>query len=451
MTVHIKKVAPQLFKQSCVIIDFNNFLKDTYARKFQISGGGGVIPRHLKENGNIIYGDLAKQTKLQYNFKGKNNILFLAGSTSNVNVSFIHDNSLVFIGDQCSIKGSLLITKDSVCFIDDYSTSNGIELKIYENKNIIIGRDCMFSWRIVFRTCDGHLIYSLKDNRRINFSKSIYIGDHVWIGHDSVVYKGAFIGSGAILGSRSFLSAKCHSNTINVGSPARELRQDVFWLRESPWLFSKEQSKNTLQNNTDEFKFSYKQDEFLSPNFIEKRLESLNLAEQKLEFLYNHVYLNKNKNRFAFFKDCDFDTRSSTCKNSFTNSNLNNIPNIYTSAKARIHSHLAYKLGLALIENSKSIKGYIRLPYVLSYIKDKHKAEQKAYNEKILKNPSLKLPPLESYPDYEAALKEKECLTYRLGEALMKANKEWYKGGYIKFYFESKRLRKEFKKRKLAR
>ena len=38
------------------------------------------------------------------------------------------------------------------------------------------------------------------------------------------------------------------------------------------------------------------------------------------------------------------------------------------SAKARIHSHLAYKLGQALIENSKSIKGYIRLPYVTFHI-----------------------------------------------------------------------------------
>ncbi|HJE66648.1 MAG TPA: hypothetical protein K8V51_06265 [Campylobacter avium] len=84
--------------------------------------------------------------------------------------------------------------------------------------------------------------------------------------------------------------------------------------------------------------------------------------------------------------------------------------NIHTSAKLRVQKHLAYKLGLALIENSKSIKGYIRMPFILSYIKDKHKAEQKAYNEKISKNPSLKLPSLDSYPDYEAALKEKECL-----------------------------------------
>ena len=117
------------------------------------------------------------------------------------------------------------------------------------------------------------------------------------------------------------------------------------------------------------------------------------------------------------------------------------------SAKKRIHNHLAYKLGQALIENSKSIKGYIRMPYVLSYIKDKHKKEQRIYNEKIKTNSSLK-PPLESYPDYEAALKEKQCLTYKLGLALMKADKSWYKGGYIKFYFEAKKLEKEFQDKK---
>ncbi len=92
------------------------------------------------------------------------------------------------------------------------------------------------------------------------------------------------------------------------------------------------------------------------------------------------------------------------------------------SAKARIQNHLSYKLGQALIANSKSILGYIRIPYVLSYIKDKHKFEQKAYEEK-------------------------ECFTYKLGKALMQANKNWYGGGYIKFIFKDvPRLKREFEK-----
>ncbi|EAI4164297.1 galactosyltransferase [Campylobacter jejuni] len=115
-------------------------------------------------------------------------------------------------------------------------------------------------------------------------------------------------------------------------------------------------------------------------------------------------------------------------------------------ALSRIQNQLSYKLGQAMIVNSKSILGYIRMPFVLSYIKDKHKQEQKIYQEKIKKDPSLKLPPLEDYPDYQEVLKEKECLTYKLGEALIKANKIWYKGGYIKLLFEIGKLKREYKK-----
>ncbi|WP_104722623.1 hypothetical protein [Helicobacter mesocricetorum] len=94
----------------------------------------------------------------------------------------------------------------------------------------------------------------------------------------------------------------------------------------------------------------------------------------------------------------------------------------FLSASSRLKSHLAYKLGEAMIDNSKSLLGYIRMPYVLSYIKDKHNKEQKQYQEKIKKNPNLKLPPLESYSDYKEGLKIKRSLSYKLGEALIKAN-----------------------------
>ena len=123
----------------------------------------------------------------------------------------------------------------------------------------------------------------------------------------------------------------------------------------------------------------------------------------------------------------------------------------YGTAKQRIHNHLSYKLGKAMIENSKSILGYIRMPYVLSYIKEQHNKEQKQYQEQIKKNPNLKLPKLESYKDYKEALKEKECFTYKLGEALMKADKTWYKGGYIALMFEVGRLNGELAKKRELR
>ncbi|WP_096030638.1 hypothetical protein [Campylobacter lanienae] len=117
----------------------------------------------------------------------------------------------------------------------------------------------------------------------------------------------------------------------------------------------------------------------------------------------------------------------------------------YGTAKSRIHNQLSYKLGQAMIENSKSIWGYIRMPYILSYIKETHQKEQKLYQEKIKANPSLKLPPLESYPDYNEAIKIKEHLSYKLGEALINADKSKLKLGYLTLWFKCKNITKEHK------
>ncbi|EPZ9055460.1 hypothetical protein ACXYI7_001465 [Campylobacter jejuni] len=112
--------------------------------------------------------------------------------------------------------------------------------------------------------------------------------------------------------------------------------------------------------------------------------------------------------------------------------NLNktlNFQNNYGKAKIRIQNQLSYKLGQALIINSKSVLGFLSLPFIILSIVISHKQEQKAYKFKVKKNPNLALPPLETYPDYNEALKEKECFTYKLGEEFIKASKNWYGGG----------------------
>ena len=123
----------------------------------------------------------------------------------------------------------------------------------------------------------------------------------------------------------------------------------------------------------------------------------------------------------------------------------------FLTAKHRIHNHLAYKLGSAMILNSKSLWGYIRMPYVLSFIKETHRKEIADYEARVAKNPSLKLPPLESYTDYKQALKEKECFTYKLGKALITTNS--VRGGgrifaYLQFFQEVRKLRGELKEKR---
>ncbi|BDL86787.1 hypothetical protein ACTJ0G_001666 [Campylobacter jejuni] len=101
----------------------------------------------------------------------------------------------------------------------------------------------------------------------------------------------------------------------------------------------------------------------------------------------------------------------------------------FSTAKQRIQNQLPYRLGQAMIINSKNFLGYIFLPYILLSIVILYKQEQKNYKHKIKLNPESTLPPLETYPDYNEALKEKRCFTYKLGLALIEANKKWYGGG----------------------
>ena len=189
-----------------------------------------------------------------------------------------------------------------------------------------------------------------------------------------------------------------------------------------------------LYSNNKDYK---KVDDLIGEHFGEL-LSNIDIFENRdLHYIIDKIFLLNSKDLQNFDKFVML--LSELTKYCFANK-------IFVSAKSRIHNHLSYKLGQAMIENSKSLLGYIRMPYVLSYIKDKHKQEQKIYQEKIKKDPSLKLPPLESYPDYKESLKEKECLAYKLGEALMKANKTWYKGGYVKLWFEVRKLKKNLKR-----
>ena len=134
------------------------------------------------------------------------------------------------------------------------------------------------------------------------------------------------------------------------------------------------------------------------------------------------------------------------------NSNSNNIYNEivylykYGTAKQRIQSQLSYKLGQTMIINSKSILGIISMPIYLLSTLISYKQERKIYQEKIKKDPSLILPPLQNYPDFKEALKYKNHLSYKLGQALIKSSKTWYKGGYIKFLFEIMKLNYKQKK-----
>lgn len=123
---------------------------------------------------------------------------------------------------------------------------------------------------------------------------------------------------------------------------------------------------------------------------------------------------------------------------SFKNSNYNSDSQIYYGAAERIKQHLSYRLGRVMVEKSKSLTGWVTMPYCLwiEYIFFKKENENSNLKKK---------PPIYLYADATDADKVKKHLSYRLGAVFIESSKSFV--GWMslpwKIYIEVKSFKKE--------
>ena len=168
---------------------------------------------------------------------GKNNVVEM---DENVILSgclfyFRGNGNHVIIHNNVRLKGVTFWMEDNnnVIEIGENTTFEmNVQLAACEGTSIRIGKDCMFSHDIYVRTTDSHSIVN-SQGQRINCAKDINIGDHVWIGMQCLILKGANIPDNCIVGARAVVGAsKYQSNSLLAGIPAREMKNNIKWLRE---------------------------------------------------------------------------------------------------------------------------------------------------------------------------------------------------------------------------
>ncbi|HEC1797635.1 TPA: hypothetical protein R1763_001065 [Campylobacter lari] len=373
---------------------------------------------------NYIYYDSEYNTNSKVNFKGKNNILFLDKNAKiqNTNITFSGDNSLIFLGNSLVNKANINVFNNSVVYIGNNNYFNpaggGCSLLASEEQNIIIGNSCLFSFDIWFRTADPHLIFDCKTNMRVNFSKSIFIGDHVWCGQEVGFAKGVFVASGSVVGAKSMLAGKIlRSNTINAGNPCKEIKENIYWSRECVHAWTTEQTSKYTYSNNDNFKFIFSKKDFVNLYTIDTNIKKLSNSKDKLFFVYNKIHLNRNKNRFSL--------------NSF--SQISNTK-IYGAKKIILEGY-RYEIGDLLVRNRFSLL----LPFIVIKCIKKYNMCKK--ENKIIENDEE----LKKYDDYIEAIKIKKHLRYRIGHLFLDSYKNRYRGGMIMFVFKVYKLVKEFR------
>ena len=89
----------------------------------------------------------------------------------------------------------------------------------------------MFSSNITLRAGDSHSVIDIETGKRLNMSKDIMVGDHVWIGNTVIITKGTTIGANSIIGTGSVVTGKVFpDNCAIAGNPARIVKEKVNWL-----------------------------------------------------------------------------------------------------------------------------------------------------------------------------------------------------------------------------
>lgn len=240
-------------------------------------------------------------------FKGKNNLLYLEDGVilQDTNIVFEGNNNVIYL---CKNKHKYLLNltlyNNSVFYMGENNYINGkINAILSEEKHIIIGDNCLLSFGIFMRLADPHLIYSIDTRKRKNYSKSIFIGDHVWIGQNAMILKNTQIGSGSIVGGMSVVAGKkIPSNTSWAGNPAKQIADNIFFTSACVHSYQKKETKKSETFESDEFIFNNiknKSDKSALFDQFDKDLSSENDPHKKLLYIKENIRNNKDKYRFS--------------------------------------------------------------------------------------------------------------------------------------------------------
>lgn len=247
--------------------------------------------------------ELSKMENSAITFYGENNILFVEDGVvlSGSKISFLGKNSLVYISkSRKKVMVDILINQDSTVFLGSNNYYNEVlSICAGERENVLIGNGGLFSKEITIRTADPHPVYSVKTKERINYSKSVLIGDHVWIGQQVLILKGTQIGSGAIIGGGAVVPGKkIPSNTSWGGNPARLLMEDVFFTGVSVNTWDEETTAARSRYEPDDYIYYKPADHVKSLEEINNKLKEYKTAEERLNFIREHLAKVEDKNRF---------------------------------------------------------------------------------------------------------------------------------------------------------
>lgn len=168
------------------------------------------------QNNRIIIGDYSRLLDCTITIRGNDNI--------------------IRIGSRCTCKQAVFCIEDNSNVIElgnETSLCGQIQLAAIERTTIKVGERCLFSSKIDIRTGDSHSLVQKGTAKRLNYSASIDIGNHVWVGTGVTILKGTSIAENCMVGASSLLCKRySNPNCVIAGVPAKEVKRNIDWMAE---------------------------------------------------------------------------------------------------------------------------------------------------------------------------------------------------------------------------
>jgi len=143
---------------------------------------------------------------LNITFKGKNNVVRIEKGS-------VFQSSRIVLSNNCKVNikktnpygiRNLVTELYEGCKIEIGEDFSCVSLIFHLNDEkglyVIIGDHCLCSVGVRIRPSDGHSVYDINTGELLNKGENIIIGDHVWIGMNSLFLKGARVADNSITG-----------------------------------------------------------------------------------------------------------------------------------------------------------------------------------------------------------------------------------------------------------
>jgi len=252
------------------------------------------------DNGNRLIGHAPKMNNASIVFGGKNNVLYCEDGVAlgNVAIRFNGNNGLVVLGrnKHAYHLDITLYTNCTYVFDREIYFNAALHAIASEECTVALGEGCLVSFGIWIRTADPHLIFDAESQKRINPSRNVIVGDHVWIGQSAMLLKGTTVGSGSIVGAASVVAGKTiGSNSSWAGNPSKRIRGGLFWEGSSVHNWTKKKAAKFKTMDGAPYQFA-PDESTLGKGFA---IAGSTPAEERLEHYLGIGFDNRAHNRLA--------------------------------------------------------------------------------------------------------------------------------------------------------